>query len=259
MTKVRETFADIINRSGIDIPREYGRLYYLFFGGNESLRYVANMFFDECSFRDTYLSLRDFEEEKGFLFPASITNDQLDILLLFCEYTVNITAHIMPEVFRTRIDDYHGRVLLVMKKLCYNEIQNEAGIIIYVPDSIPAQEVAAIVNPRLSYRTLQYNHHSMKGNLSDKLSTLKMMADDIEPQRAKLKSKNSSLESSLFQMFNKFVRHNNAENPVIATMKPAEIESYYDDIYQMWLLAKLILDNEDRNNRVRELLGRINA
>ena len=63
----------------------------------------------------------------------------------------------------------------------------------------------------------------------------------------------------MFQMFNKFVRHNNAENPVIATMRPAEIESYYDDIYQMWLLAKLILDNEDRNNRVRELLGRINA
>ena len=60
-------------------------------------------------------------------------------------------------------------------------------------------------------------------------------------------------------MLQKFVRHNNKDNPIIASMSEEEIEAVYDDIYQMWLLAMLELDNVERKKRARELLGRING
>ena len=86
-----------------------------------------------------------------------------------------------------------------------------------------------------------------------------MLADEIEPRRSELKSSPGSVESELFQMLQKFVRHNNRENPVIAAMKPEELEAAYDDIYQMWLLAVLELDNVERKKRAKELLGKING
>ena len=42
-------------------------------------------------------------------------------------------------------------------------------------------------------------------------------------------------------------------------MSDEEIEAVYDDIYQMWLLAMLELDNVERKSRAKELLGRINS
>lgn len=58
---------------------------------------------------------------------------------------------------------------------------------------------------------------------------------------------------------NKFVRHDHSQTPYIATMKDEEIEAVYDDIYQMWLLAKLEMDQVERGKRVKELLGEMNG
>ena len=63
----------------------------------------------------------------------------------------------------------------------------------------------------------------------------------------------------MFQMFHKFVRHNNSGNSVINTMNAEETEKWYDETYQMYLVAKLMLDNSPRVKRVKELLGKINA
>lgn len=60
-------------------------------------------------------------------------------------------------------------------------------------------------------------------------------------------------------MLQKFIRHNNSDNSYIANMTPQETETAYDDIYQMWLLAKLELANVERNSRIKELLGKINS
>jgi hypothetical protein len=55
-----------------------------------------------------------------------------------------------------------------------------------------------------------------------------------------------------------FVRHNNEENPYIKSLSKEELENIYDDIYQMWLLAKLEIDNLERKNRVVEILKKAN-
>ena len=101
----------------------------------------------------------------------------------------------------------------------------------------------------------------MKGNLEGKLGILKLMADDIDNKniRSALHDINATLEKQLYQLINKFVRHNHAQTPIIYEMNDEELESWYDDIYQMWLLAKLELDHVGRRNRIAELLAKING
>ena len=100
----------------------------------------------------------------------------------------------------------------------------------------------------------------MKGDIRQKRDVVLTLADQLEPQRAKLKQINSTMESDLFFLFNNLnLRHNNADpngkNYVsfVAAMKEEEIEQWYDDIYQMCLLAFLELDQIDRKSRVAQL------
>ena len=100
----------------------------------------------------------------------------------------------------------------------------------------------------------------MKGDIDRKKNVLISMADKLEPQRVKLKQINSSLESDLFFLFNTInLRHNNSDQsgknfiPVVAAMNVDEIEHWYDDAYQICLLAFLELDHLDRKDRVKQL------
>ena len=86
-----------------------------------------------------------------------------------------------------------------------------------------------------------------------------MMYDDIEPNQRELEAVNRTLKSDLFQLMNKFIRHNNSDNKFIQTLNNNQLEAIYDDIYQLWLLAKLELDNVERNKRVKELLNAVNS
>ena len=137
---------------------------------------------------------------------------------------------------------------------------NQNGITDFVPKDQAAISAAEIVDPALSYRIIEYNHHSMKGDLERKKATLIALADKLESKRAKLKQVSGSLESDLFYLLNSVnVRHNNADQGgknyihFVADMKDGDIEQWYDDMYQMCLLAFLELDNLERKERVKKL------
>ena len=101
----------------------------------------------------------------------------------------------------------------------------------------------------------------MKGDLDIKRSTIIALADKLEPQRKTLGQINSSLESDLFFLLNNInLRHNNSDpaggkkyHPVVAGMSNDELEKWYDEIYQMCLLAFLELDNADRKDKINKL------
>jgi hypothetical protein len=42
-------------------------------------------------------------------------------------------------------------------------------------------------------------------------------------------------------------------------MSAGELETCYDDTYQLWILATLEIDNIERKQRVKKLLGEINS
>ena len=100
----------------------------------------------------------------------------------------------------------------------------------------------------------------MKGDLDRKKATLIVLADKLEPRRSELKTINPNLEDDLFFLFNNVnLRHNNIDpngknyEKTVSAMKNCELEKWYDNVYQMCLLAFLELDHIERKNRVKKL------
>ena len=106
----------------------------------------------------------------------------------------------------------------------------------------------------------------MQGNIEGKKSILLLLGDKLEGQRAKLKQINKTLEDSIFTLLNNLnLRHNNIDtdskeyNSFVATMPKKEIESWYDEVYQLCLLAFLEIDNVERARKVKELKQKLDA
>lgn len=101
--------------------------------------------------------------------------------------------------------------------------------------------VAEIVEDELAYKVVEYNHHLLKGDLNRKKEILKSMADDVE---SKLSNLDKSLSSDFgFLLNNINVRHNNLEGKhkkdYIVNMREEELESWYDEAYQLMILCIL--------------------
>ena len=274
----RRNFTQILKEAKVDIRREYDRLYSLFFLNKAfqlnnsmlSLRDYCACFFYSLPFRGTCLNLDDFDDFYGFNFEKVPTDFDLNYLLSFCEYSYNLAIYMNPAnysilasftTYNQQPQFYVQQVMKVVDAIGYmiTKQDDSDDMSIVVAKSPAAMAVAEISDPKMAYKVLEYNHYALKGNLDRKLSILKVFADEIEPRRAELKKIPGSVESELFQMLQKFIRHNNRDNPVIAAMSDDEIEAVYDDIYQMWLLAMLELDNVERKKCAKELLGKING
>ena len=273
----RRNFAQILKEAKVDIRREYDRLYSLFYLNKAfqlnnsmlSLRDYCACFFYSLPFRGTCLNLDDFDDFYGFNFEKVPTDFDLNYLLSFCEYSYNLAVYMNPTnysilasftTYNQQPQFYVQQVMKVVDAIGYmiTKQDDSDDMSIVVAKSPATMAVAEVSDPKMAYKVLEYNHYALKGNLDRKLSILKVFADEIEPRRAELKKIPGSVESELFQMLQKFIRHNNRDNPVIAAMSDDEIEAVYDDIYQMWLLAMLELDNVERKKRAKELLGKIN-
>lgn len=260
----RRNFAEILKSAKIDLLQEYNRLFRLFYLTKDNYGIAL---VDECKkhfldmpFRGTCLSLADFNESNGFYFKSNDAEFNTDYLIIFCEYTYNLISWLSDYATHPFKAFYMEQMMMVLDLIDHEFVyNNDAKVHILVPKNQEALAVAEFVDEEISYSVLEYNHHSFEGNLSKKKATLKLMADDIEPQRKILNGINKTLADNLFQMLQKFVRHNNDDNPYIQGLSEEELENCYDDIYQMWLLAKLEIDNLERKKRVEETLRRINA
>lgn len=130
----------------------------------------------------------------------------------------------------------------------------------------PAVVVSETLPPNLSYKVIEYNHHSMKGNTERKQATLKLLADQLEAKRADLNSVDKTLTSDLFFLINTLnIRHNNADpdsksyKKAVADMPKDELEKWYDRTYDMCLYAFMTLEQTDRNAKVKELKAKIQS
>lgn len=116
----------------------------------------------------------------------------------------------------------------------------------------------------LSYRLISYNHYSMKGNLAEKKTTLLDLANLLEPQRTNLERIDKTFSSDLFYTFNNFhIRHNNMDQLGTKYKKPVgdlsdeQLEYWYDEVYQMCLLAFMRLEHIDRKKKFDSLKSQI--
>lgn len=272
----RISFSQVLKNAAIDIRREYDRLYSLFClqrimlgNGMETttLRDTCAMNFANLPFRGTCISLDDFDDSYERHYERKPSAFDIDYLVSFCEYSYNLAVYnqgigyggLQMNSTGNAMQFYINQVQRVIESIGYMpNAQN--GIVDFVPKDQAAISVAEIIDPSLSYRVIEYNHYSMKGDLKRKRDILLAIEDKLEPQRDKLKQINATMESDLFFLFNSVnLRHNNADPdgknyiPFVANMMDEEIEKWYDEAYQICLLAFLELDNVERKNRVNQL------
>lgn len=269
---MRRNFAEVLRSGDVDIRDEYLRLYTLFYRPDEdgywsenSIYQYINDYFANCPFRGTCLSLDDFDKRHGFDFEVEPCQITIDLLVSFCEYIKNLCgyAYGLSRYYHQPVDQDIPLILaqvdLVIEKIGYLEA-SEDGFVIFVEKNSAAISVSEIVPDDLSYKVIEYNHHSMRGDIASKREILIRLGSLLEPQRAELKRINKQLEADIFYGLNNFnIRHNNIDEndrsrykARIADMQDLDLEALYDDLYQMILLAFLEMDNVERNKRFSE-------
>lgn len=253
---MRKTFVDILKNNKIDIKREYSRLYDAFYNAESyefSIEEMINLDFDFIWFKGTCQSLNDFNEEYDIHFQKQPKDFSLDYLINFCEYIYNfivpIRVNSCSQFHNLAYDKIENHVLKLAEKLCLKFITKE-NYFILIQESPQAQLVAENVSDELSYKILEYNHHSLKGHLDAKKSILLKVAEELEPQRKELRKLDSKLETEIFFAFNNFnIRHNNC-NPKnkakyisqFAELDNQQKEQLYDWIYKQCLIGFIKLE-----------------
>ncbi len=270
----RRNFAQILKEANVDIRREYDRLYNAFYvqkiadanGYGLVLREYSAENFMNMPFRGTCVSLDDFDDFYKIHYEKVPSGFDINYLVSFCEYTYNLAMYTplmgtfgymgMP----TASQMYMQQVMKVVDVIGYMATR-DGNVTIFVPKSAAAISVAEIVEPALSYKVIEYNHHTLQGNLEGKKSILLLLYEKLEPQRSKLKQINKTMEDNIFILFNNLnLRHNNCDeqkkeyyNAFVAQMSKKDLESWYDETYQICLLAFLELENVERKEKIKEL------
>lgn len=143
-------------------------------------------------------------------------------------------------------------------------INKEKTCVLVIENKEEVTAAAEILPTSLSLDVIKYNHRSLKGEIELKKSILLKLANELEPKRKEIKASNDKLEDDIFFMLNNLnIRHNNRSKKdkhykeYVAKMKKDRLEKWYDELYQMMLLAILLLDNTDRTDKVKELKTKI--
>lgn len=265
---MRRNFAQILKDAKIDIKEEYHKLYGLLYNQTTRLQngqmISVNDFFNDnflnFYFRGTCLSLEEFNEVHGFHFVEAPDDFNIDHLISLCEYMYNMLAACQSSAYGRyqipiNIPFFMNHIQRIIEAVSYTQ-SNENDMVIFVecsPEAIAVAESELIPQP-ISYKLISYNHYSMKGNLPEKKHTILQLAEILEGKRSELSKIDNSFTNDLFYLFNNLnLRHNNIDPSIkgkykkaVAEMSPEEIEHWYDETYQMCLLAFLRLEQGER-------------
>lgn len=144
-------------------------------------------------------------------------------------------------------------------------IDNENERVLIIEDKPEVSSVVEIVDETLALDIVKYNHISLQGEIELKKSILLSLGAELEPKRKELETINKQLSNDIFFMLNNInIRHNNRSKKdkskykeYVAKMTKKQLEKWYDELYQMILLAFLLLDNVDRTKKVKELKNKV--
>ena len=273
---MRRSFATILKEAKVNIQDEYGRLYAIFYdkylyenGNNFSFYDLIEASFSGFWFRGTCVSLEDFNETYEFNFEKEPQNFNIDYLVSFCEYVYNLTMVYMNchnaygSFFNTQ--KIVEQIFRLIEKIGYMQ-SSEDGLTIFVEKNQAAISVSEIVPKEISYKVISYNHHTYKGDLESKREILVKLAYVLEPKESALSSIDNQFKSDLFYLLNTLgLRHNNLDpegkqyKSFVANMTNEELEHWYDETYQMCLLAFLRIEHIERKKAINALKKKVEA
>lgn len=132
---------------------------------------------------------------------------------------------------------------------------SEQESVLVIEDDPTVTAVVEVVDAPVSLDILKYNHHSLKGDLKSKKEILRNMGDTLENREKELLRVDTNLKKTIFHILNTMgIRHMNTQNTTNVAKVGESLEYWYDELYQMMLLAFLRMDNVERMQKYEEEL-----
>ena len=286
----RKSFIQILEEK-YDINREFERITALFTSGlvlrefryytqvrteTYTLEEMVSKAFYQWSGRGTCINYQDLRKELGIDEIVNKKNRSADEILLCLEYYLNIDRLFMNKILSTATlqgdeFDIHNYTMMqtnfnkLLDHLHQQIISEDNEVFLIIPKDPAAIAVAEISSSKdVAYAILKYHHASLKGQLDEKRRLLLSIANEYEPLLKKpIDGFTEYFDKATNMLNNMNIRHNNKsgknKKELIAQMSDEELESWYDELYQLLLFCVLIKDNKNRKDKVDDLLKRINA
>lgn len=234
--------------------------------------YIEEIFekqiFPKWKQRGCYLSCSEMREALNipYLF---VMKDEADILNRL-EYYVNILISLDKRLnIKQNIPNFQcpaeyymlcNNIDILLEHLNYEkQIFEDKEKVILVPKNPASTAVAEIAPKEIAFAIFKYNHASLKRDLVGKKQLLLSIANEYEPLLKKpVDGFKDYFDKTNALLNNLHLRHNNKtgknKNETVANMPPEELESWYDELYQLLLFCVLCKDNYERKGKVSEIL-----
>lgn len=245
---------------------------------NSIEEFVDSFSFKNWKNRHRCIDCADMRKALGlshYFSKATIYDPSEEAFLSYLEYAANILylvdlVRLKENCKYEKMSAYHAIEENI--ESCLNWVNFETKEfktqqkVLVVQKNAATTAVAEIVEENLAFEIVQYNHFLLKGDIETKKKILIKLGNNLEPRREELKSINKNLEDSIFFMLNNMdLRHNNRSKKdknykeYVAKMKKKNLEEWYDELYQMILLAYLELDQVNRFDRVKQLKSSVSG
>lgn len=235
--------------------------------------FVDQRCFRDWSYRGHFVNVKDFLEAVNYNeIIKSAKNGDTEAFMILIELTYNLWSLAYYDIIdkdslsKWNNNFFHLRDVMLdnLEKYNHKAYIDDKRILI-IEDKPEVTAVAEIIEQDLAIDIIRYNHRSMRGEIELKKKILISLGSELEPKRKELQVLNKQLSEDIFFMLNNMnLRHNNRSKKdmgkykeYVAKMTKARLEKWYDELYQMMLLAFLLLDNVDRTENVKELKEKI--
>lgn len=219
--------------------------------------------------RNGCISLANMKDKLGV---DAIQTPNIEDMIVCLEYYSNIVYLANLKIY---FSDFHiansnqktpqfimleDNIELLLNHLNYEKhIFSEEEKIILTPKNPAATAVAEISSEDTAMSILMYNHSSLKGQLAEKKDIIRRIAQEYEPVLDKpIEGYTEYFKTAKNMLNNLDIRHNNKagkkKNELATNLNNAELENWYDELYQLLLFCVLIKDNKERKDKMTEFL-----
>lgn len=233
---------------------------------------VDDFVFQNWKHRSRCINTYDMKETLGIQEIIDDVHPTINNVIIYLEYVENILNLAWTYMMNNEGIKYYTDYNILRENLdaLLDNIHHQTyyfddeEMVLIAEKNAEATAVAEIVDTKISLKVIKYNHYLLKGDIQAKKDIILELAAKLEPKRKQLDKLDNKLSSNLFYMLNNLnLRHNNVDKTsknfknAVAKMRKDTLEKWYDETYQLELLAFLLLDNVKRNKKVDELKARV--
>lgn len=244
------------------------------------IEFVDDYCFYDWKNRYSYLDIEDMAKDLDIKLDEDKIPSNLEIIeiLKYLEFARNLIMLCDTKLFIDNEKDSDNKykytyyqeytilkenINIVLEHLNFStKLLKKEERIILIEKNPSAMSVAEIVDEDTACKVIEYNHYLLKGDIDKKKEILLQLANKYEGIKSNIKNLNSKLDDDIgFMLNNIHIRHNNksgkSKKEYVSKMRKDTIEKWYDETYQMLLLAFLLNEQPSRSKKISQLKEKI--